>query len=303
MSKIDELVPKYENDYDSINRTIREKYLHNQFLDDFSNLVSEIVDDKADEVKDRVLTAFVSAIKDNSKVRERAKTVFKFEQQSGKFDYLFERFGRKMLDLIIYNIVISSKRENDYKIYKDEFLYLDSRYKNDGRILNMVVSGLDEPITKIGLIDFKKKFGEILQKLSNNPKEFIIDCQDILFPQLENLISNDTTFDDSELFKNRKGCHSREDVLNEINRDIQNFKKVLVEAVIPILDLETVFIKRVEKEIRVLIASLDSEKIQDFILNSLDDYLEKEFANLDKKLLEYKSKKAILDKINKFLEM
>jgi hypothetical protein len=303
MSFIEKHIPKYEDNFDSINRKIREDYLHNQFLEDFSNLVKEIVDDKADEVKDRVFIAFASAIGNSSEVEKMAEKVFVFEQQSGKFDYLFERFGRKMLDLIIYNPVMGSKREEDYKTYKDELLYLDSRYKNDGRILNMVISGKDEALsTGSGLEIFKNDFFNALKKLPESRTEFVSICETDLFEQLENLGKEENSYDDKELFGNRKGNYSREDVLEEINRDIRNFKTVLIEAVIPILDLESVFIKRVEKEIFVMISKLDSPEINDFVLNSLDIYLEKELANIDEVVADYTRRKEILDKIEEFLK-
>jgi hypothetical protein len=302
MERIEQLVPKYEDNYDSINRKIREDFLHNQFLEDFSNLVKKIVDDKADEVKNRVFNAFVSAIGNSSEIEKMAEKVFIFEQQSGKFDYLFERFGRKMLDLIIYNPVMGSKREEDYKTYKSEFLYLDSRYKDDGRILNMVISGNDEPLNSGNEIEnFKNEFFKALQKLPDSPKEFAENCEDKLFPKLEELGKENISYDDKELFGNRKGNYSREDVLEEINRDIQNFKTVLIEAVIPILDLETVFIKRVEKEILVMVSKLDSPEINDFVLDSLDIYLEKELANVNEQVADYQRKKEILDEIESFL--
>ncbi len=304
MSYIDQFIPKYEDNFDSINRTIREDYLHNKFLADFSELVKQIVDDKADEVHERVFTAFVSAIRDNERIREMAEDVFVFEQQSGKFDYLFERFGRKMLDLIIYNPIMGSKREEDYKKYKDEFLYLDSRYKKDGRILNMVISGQDKPLVQSnGLERFKRDFFNALEtRLTQSSKDFAETCENSLFPQLEELAKQENSFDDKELFGNRKGNYSREDVLEEINRDINNFKTVLIEAVIPILDLETVFIKRVEKEIRVLISRLDSEEMNKFILDSIEIYNEKEFAEIDEKVADYTRKKEILTEVEKFLK-
>ncbi|EJF07186.1 hypothetical protein ThvES_00007470 [Thiovulum sp. ES] len=302
MSFIEKHIPKYEDNFDSINRKIREDYLHNQFLEDFSNLVKEIVDNRVDEVQDRVFKAFVSAIGNSSEIEKMAKQVFIFEQQSGKFDYLFERFGRKMLDLIIYNPIMGSKREEDYKIYRDEFLYLDSKYKKDGRILNMVISGKDEALSSGNSLEvFKNDFNSAIQKLSDSPKEFAETCLNSLFPQLEELAKIDESFDDKELFGNRRGNYSREDVLEEINRDVKNFKTVLIEAVIPILDLETVFIKRVEKEILVMISKLDSPEINDFVLNSLDIYLEKELANIDEKVEDYKRKKEILETIENFL--
>jgi len=301
MDRINALVPKYEDNYDSINRKIREDFLHNQFLEDFSNLVTKIIDNKVDEVQQRVFNAFVSAIGNSSEIEKMAEKVFTFEQQSGKFDYLFERFGRKMLDLIIYNPVMGSKREEDYKKYRDEFLYLDSRYKNDGRILNMVISGNDTPLTaKNGIEFFKNSFLEALENLSE-PKNFAQISFDSLFPQLDEMKQGSNSYEDKELFGYRKGNYSREDVLEEINRDIRNFKTVLIEAVIPVLDLETVFIKRVEKEILLMVSKLDSDEINNFILNSLDIYLEKELADIDEKVEDFKRKKEVLDIIEEFL--
>jgi GTPase Era involved in 16S rRNA processing len=302
--KIDELIPKYEDDFDTINRILRHDYLHNSFLDDFSNLVSKIVDNRTEEVEKRVLKSFVNAIKDDKDIERMAKEVFKFEQQSGKFDYLFERFGRKMLDLIIYNPVMGSKRETDYKEYKDEFLYLDSKYKNDGSILNMVVSGKDEPLSKeINIKDFRDDLINCIDKIRDSRTDTASCFESIVLPKLEIFESINNSFNEDELFSNRTGNYSKEDVKEEINRDINNFKNVLIKAIIPILDLETVFIKRVEKEIRVLISKLnDNEDINNFILDSLDIYLEEELSKIDEKIEDYESKKAILAEVSEFLK-
>lgn len=300
---INQYISEYGDDFDSINRQIRQKHLHNQFLEDFSKLVKEIVDNKTDEVENRVFQAFISAIGNSSEIEQMARKAFVYEKQSGKFDYLFERFGRKMLDLIIYNPIMGSKRECDYETYRDEFLYLDSKYKNDGTVLNIAVSGKPEPLTsKNGITIFKEQFYKALQKLQTSSQDYAKECENSLFPLLENLEQGENSYDDQELFGNRKGNYSGEDVLEEINQDIRNFKMILIEAVIPVLDLESVFIKRVEKEIIVMISKLDSQELNDFILDSLDIYLAKELANVDEKVADYERKKAIIDEIERFLK-
>jgi len=298
---IENLIPEYGNDFDRINSNIRNERLYSQFLKDFSNLVKIVVDQKAYEIRERILIAFISAIKNSPEIRQKAEKVFTIEKQSGKFNYLFERFGLKILDLIILYPVLNGNRKKEYFKYKEELLFLDNNYKKDGRIFNIVITGKNEPLTQ-NMFDIFKQ--EIVKSLSSEPKNFLLDMSNIFFPKLDEFMLKTYSFDDQALLTMRRNNYDKFEVLNEINTDILNFKTILTEAIIPILNLETVFIEQVKKEIVILISNIKNQEqeIINFISSCLDIYLEQDIAEIDQKINEYKNKKAILDEIETFIK-
>ena len=101
--------------------------------------------------------------------------------------------------------------------------------------------------------------------------------------------------------KSKKGSYSTEDVLIEINNDIENFCNILHYSIIPLLKLEEVYINRLEKEIRHLTNSLESDAINGFILNSIDIVAAEELSEINDQVDIYKRKQLIIDEVEKFL--
>jgi len=285
---------EYHNKFDSINHRVREDILYKNFIQDFSEFIKEIENDKAQNVKERIFTAFVSAIDNSDKIRKRAKQFFNFELNSS-FESLFKRFGSKIIDLIIYNPIKDNKRKADYEALKLDLIELDSNYKDNGSVLNMVVSGKNEAFNfDKDRFSFLDELINSCSILSDNPQEFLINFEKNICPQIDDFKSEIIV---AEL-------NSKEEVLNEINNDIKNFKEILEKAIIPTLKLEDVFFQKVEQQITILISQIEEKDMNNMILDSLDDYpkFKVEVAGIENKVKDFEQNQITINQIKKFLD-
>gem|GEM_PF-6453317 len=286
---------KYYQKFDSINHRVREDILYKRFVNEFSQFIhQEIENTQAQDVKTRVFTAFVSAIKDTADIRQEAKPLFKFELDSS-FKALFEKFGNMMLDLIIFNPIKDSKRKLDYDTAKTELIELDNNYKKDGRVLNMVLLGQNEAFDydqDQNQIDIFEEIIKSCSLLTESSEQFLINFEKNICPQIEDF---KTATIETKL-------KSKDDVLQEINKDIRNFKEILENAIIPTLKLETTFFNIIEQQIIGLISNIDSNIMNNFILESIDIYFENEFANIDKQVDKFEQTKEILKIVDEVLK-
>ncbi|EJF05915.1 GTPase, partial [Thiovulum sp. ES] len=223
------------------NHTFRQ-HKFEELLKDFVAIVEKSVKHQTEEVERDIFGAFVKAIKDSDEVSKIIKPVFNYKNQDDKFDYLLERFGRRVLNSIIRYPIGDSDRKRAFLDHIEEFKFLDSRSDLENTtVINMIATGKAETLeTESSITVFKKSFNQALQKLAISSKQFAIECENSLMPQLEELEANSESFDVDQIFRST-ALSSIEEIEKEINNDIENFKTILEKAVIPTLDLEIIF--------------------------------------------------------------
>ena len=244
-------------------------------------------------------------MKNNNEIKELAEPLFKqsYQSQEGKFDYLLERFGRRVLDSIIRYPVGISDRKKAFYAHKEEFIFLDSRSigLEKGAVISMIATGNNKALSENESVKtFSEKLITSFKLIVDNPQAFTQNFYDTLLPELKELESNQNSIDYDELFKTPT-INSLEDIVEEINNDIENFKLILEKSIIPTLDLEVIFMGRVDKEIRDFIEQLKTGKMDRFIRKSVKIIAKDRLANVKKEIEINEAKSAIKKEIEKFL--
>jgi GTPase SAR1 family protein len=285
-----------------LNSEYRKKKLYPKFLQNFSGIVFDVVNGETEKVEKFILDTVLDEVAPEKKdeLKDIFSKIIKIENQDGKFDYLFERFGRKLLDTVIQYEPFSNGRKESFEENEPEFRFLDKKSKGDGEILSFIISGKKEAISNIDSIeDFKTAFWKALQKLEISAKEYALECEKVLAPKLENLESQDS-LDLKEIWAKQedyKPYKSREKVFEQINEDIENFQTVFKDVIIPVLELERVFYDRVSKELLNL-----REKSNIPYLNKIIEVVEADnLAEVDKRVNENKARLEIKTEIENFL--
>lgn len=94
-----------------MNQEIRNE-LHSKFLEQFSQFIKSLTNEKAKEIEENILECFIKAILGensaylNNALEDRSKNFISkitghIAHNDGKFDYLVERFSRNVFDLMI----------------------------------------------------------------------------------------------------------------------------------------------------------------------------------------------------------
>ncbi|MEA3314406.1 MAG: dynamin family protein [Campylobacterota bacterium] len=301
------------------NHYFRDK-LYNKFIQEFSQLTKEVVQNKSDEIEKNIKNGFIGAISENKnrKIKRLVEDLFskfKFEKQDNKFDYLFERFGKKLLKIMIFYPVYptSQERKNEFKKYRDEFILLDNSSKDkNGSILHMIVTGKNKSLETLSnkLKYFKEKSINSLEKIIESRENYVSFFEKDLLQDLDNILNiayKNNVYDETQIFniEDTEDIEiTLEDIQKEINNDIINFKLILKETVVPILNLENIYSGRVEKEIKRLIKYFNSNEYEatSFITKISRILAKDELSKVDEKIQDQESKKTILDKVDEFLE-
>jgi len=279
--------------------------IFNELLKDFSAIVTKSVEHQTTQIEADIFENFVSSVKNNNEIKELAEPLFKqsYQSQEGKFDYLLERFGRRVLDSIIRYPVGISDRKKAFYAHKEEFIFLDSRSigLEKGAVISMIATGNNKALSENESVKtFSEKLITSFKLIVDNPQAFTQNFYDTLLPELKELESNQNSIDYDELFKTPT-INSLEDIVEEINNDIENFKLILEKSIIPTLDLEVIFMGRVDKEIRDFIEQLKTGKMDRFIRKSVKIIAKDRLANVKKEIEINEAKSAIKKEIEKFL--
>jgi len=278
-----DLAPEKINDYSR-------SELHNNFLLQFSTLIDDMTDEKANEIKKRIVESFVKAIGDIDK--EKAEQFIdnissKVGYHKGKFNFLIERFSRDIFDILIARYLFSIGRKNKFEEAKKEFIYLDSFYGDNETMIGMLLNG-DK--NKIGTIDYIKDGAmrslNILSKFSKKA--------DIIKKTIDFLGRKDS-FENSKI--EEKISATKEEIVSEINTDIKNLKEILQKAVVPAINLELAFANSVDKQIQTILKSLNSKEFRSFLSEILIHLKRSEIEMLDAQIKQYQKVKELLEEI------
>jgi hypothetical protein len=302
-----------------MNQSIRNK-LHPKFLEEYIKLIRRITDEKSKEINNSILETFITSIIGNETVLPDTKEMIKKESEKvieklstdiahndGRFLYLIERFSRDIFDILISNPLITTDRKNKFREAEMEFSYLDNYYENgNGSLLSMLLVGEK----KSGLENIKELGIELLSLVSSSSGGFNVskkmDTIREVATKINNLNQNNSKINIDEIIKDKKRSETEDEVLNEINRDIENLKDILKIAVVPATNLDLVFFNSIDKEIKLLIDScknIETENgrmFNEFISKVIPKIKESELSSINQKLEEYKLQQEILKEIKSF---
>jgi GTPase SAR1 family protein len=301
---------------EKMNQAIR-KYLHQKFLQQFSNLIKYMTDEKSKDIEIRILRSFTSSVlgSENSPLfdeieKESEKLIQKLTSDiahnDGKFTYLIERFSRDVFDILISYPLLSQDRRDKFEKTETEFYFLDHYYNSgDGTLINMVLSG-----QKKAVLDLETILDIAFQLQSWGNQSLTMSYQDVkaIANKLQKIGNSQKVekYNLEEILKSSKRSKTEDEVLEEINRDIENLRDILEKAVVPAISLETAFLNGVDKQIKILLDSFQSHGTEnskifnDFISKVVPKVKSAELGNINEKLEKYKLQKEVLKEIESF---
>lgn len=260
---------------------------------------------------------------DNNSVKallEEIITPFDIENSPhNQFEFLFDRYSRHVFDIFASPLGDKS-RELKFNNAKADFLYLDHLYslnahqknytlinllltQEEGKIYEAILKRTHQFIDdlvdnythhkvilqsaetlKTGFNWVKNKLGqkeedkaEVAQNTTSSKKDLI-----------EKFFNENSIFDINiyQYISNPKIASSLEDIVNEINKDMINIKKILRDAVSPAMGLELVFLnsmdKKITESIRILTNVSSVNRITNVIIGDIDTFKEKQSVKLNK---------------------
>ena len=299
---------------EKMNQAIRE-ILHSKFLQEFSNLIKYMTDEKSKDIELRILRTFVSSIvDDNSSIvfDEIEQDSEKLIQQltsdishnEGRFTYLIERFSRDIFDILISSPLYTHDRKDKYQKASVEFEYLDKYYNaGNGILVKMILTGKKEGKIEniLSLANTLVSWASNALTWSNNATKVLEISTKIIY-----LSKNNINFNIDEILNNKQKSQNEEEVLNEINQDINNLRDILENAVTPAINLESAFLNSIDKQIKILINSFkesntkNSNVFNNFIAKVVPKIKSDEIGSINKKLENYKLQQEVLKQIKKF---
>jgi len=252
---------------------VREE-IHQEYLNEFTNKILDLAHEKAikiqDEIEKELFEILISDTEnlnsdDLEKLKEEIRTFFldiagNILYEKGRFVFLIDRFSRNIFDLLIRYPIGSEDRKSKFDSAREEFFYLGYFYKN--------ITPLD--ITKYLLTNddnldtnIKKVAQKLLSVLKNKAGIGLIeDLLNIFNLNTEKLIEI------LELNKNLKRATTKEDIIEELSRDREKLINILINAVIPAINLELTFYNAINKQIKIL------KEVQEYGHEKCDRYIE-----------------------------
>lgn len=304
-----------------INQTIRSD-IHKKYLEDFTQLIGEMTDNKSDEISVRLLQGFTDAIcQDAPYVRDEianssqayiGKVTEEVAHSSNSFTYLLERFARDAFDIMLSAPVKSQDRTNRFISSQKEFSYLDSYYSGGkGKLINLILIQKEKSLFELDKIDSLSKVAEQLLNVATNQKiSPTVQALGEVIKLLDNTKTSFSIKDNAGVFavlEDGKNSNSADEVLDEINHDIEHLRQVLERAVLPAANLELAFLNSVDKQIKRLIAAFKERDSQyaplwdDFVSKVVPIVKRHEFGQINDRIEAHKLQKELLEKIEEIL--
>lgn len=326
--QIDESVTRNQP-IEAMNMKIRSK-LHHKFLEEFSNFIKSLTNEKALEIESNVLKSFIKAILGensaylNTALEDKSRNFISkitghIAHNSDRFDYLVERFSRNLFDLIISHPLGGLDRKSKFLETQQEFIYLDGYYnKNDGSLVNLVLSqNKGALLENINSNELKTVVKGLIKDIPNAVSMFTKDPVITATLKSFNALLEKTNFDkqnygieniDYDAITNEvKRSGTKEQVLNEINTDIATLRDILQKAVIPAIYLELAFTNSIDKQIKLILDSLrnqETENAKNFRLYAsyiISTFKENDFKQINLSIENQKIKKDFLEQIKTFV--
>ena len=303
---------------DKMNPYIREKK-YSEYLKRFSELIINMTSDKTKEVEKELLNSFVKALNvyNETLLEEKLKLdTQKFIQKltnnqefnEDKFTYLVERFSRHLFDILILYPLLSDSRKQKFEKSQQEFIYLSTFYGDKAtEFISMLLTGeKGNAISMEDLIKLVQKGIAIIQN-PYNIKDRVEDLRDI-FNSLQQLDTTKISYNVDEITKDKKAASTEKELLEEINRDIENLKEILKQAVVPAMNLELAFYNGINKQVDLMIETFKStnseyyKEFNSFISKISNIVAENKLKNIKTEIEKQQKLKEIKEYINSIIK-
>ena len=286
--------------------------IHQEYLNEFTNKILDLAHAKAIEIQNKIeKELFDILISDNEnlsnddleKLEEEVHKFFldvagNILYEKGRFLFLIDRFSRNIFDLLLRYPIGSEDRKSKFDSAREEFFYLGYFYKNltPLEVTKYLLTNDDKLDTNI-----KKIAQKLLTVLKN--KSGIGLIEDML-----NIFNLDTAkiIEILELSKNLKRATTKEDIIEELSKDREKLINLLINAVIPAINLELTFYNAINKQIKILreVQEYNSDKFDrynEFINRVIDIISKNETEAIEKEIREREKLNSLKEIIEKEL--
>ena len=284
--------------------TIAREYIHKEHLDKFVDLIEKITNEKAEEIKNDILTTFINSIVPKNFTNVVTKDSEKFlnditkniAHNQDRFLYLVERFSRDIYDILLLNPLGSKDRSVKFDEAQKEFKYLDNFYNNGNQeLISLILLG--EKNNNIISVLIMEALNIFINSISG---DIINKFKDILNIVKKLKTNKDDNFD--TILKKVKRAETKDEVLVELNRDIHNLQDILINAVIPATNLDLAFYNSVDKQLKTIIEKLKNgdDNFINFLSKIISITQKTKFDDINNKIEQIEELKKIIKFIQEY---
>ena len=306
-----------------MNHNLR-KNLHSQFLQEFSQLIKTLTDERTKDIEIRILRAFTQAVTQDDRtsgiyehVESECRSLIRnithdIAHNDDRFDYLIERFSRDVFDILIAYPLGSPDRQDKFDKAKQEFFYLDHFYGKEhtsGDLVNLILTQ-----EKSSIVDQFKNVVTIINRVDRlagnitNTRGQLEELKELKkYFTTYQVNTSITGIDVPEIIKDIKISNTKEELLKEINTDIESLRSILAIAVVPAINLELAFLNGVDKQIKRLIAAKQdtgtkySAIFDQFISDIVPITKKVEFDNINEQIERHELKLKLVEQMKSYV--
>lgn len=296
--------------YEKINSALRSN-LHQKMLQEYIQIIKQITGNSCLRIENDLLNVFTVSVAGNNHYSEQVQEqCFYFVQKltenishnEQRFNYLVERFSRGIFDIILEFPVGNSDRIRRFEKNQPDIIMLDHYYsRNKGRLACQLLT--QKNVTLENGLDtlMATSLKAISEIVKTNPQLATLRTAFDIASIITKVKDPSVLMDKHDITR----ANSPTEVIEEINQDIDNLKSILIQAVIPAIDLEVTFVNSLDKQIKLILNSLKSdddhsEMFNKFISSVVLITKKSELDNIDKVIELQKRKQEILEEIQKF---
>lgn len=307
--------------YEKVNRDIR-KEIHLKYLEEYLEIIQNITDEKCKEIEQKLLWEFACSVSGSINPTENilrqcekliSAITHNVAHQKDKFGYLVERFSRDIFDIMLSFPIGSQDRINRFEKAAHDIKHLDYYYSNGfGTLISIIISHKEKILTTEDRNGINKLKNLIKSVINHDPKNYadIQKISDLIFNnKIERILAENYDIYKIYNYLQSDNCitpsTNQQQVVDEINRDINYLKNILIKSVIPAINLEAAFLNSVDKQIKLLISSIDNKnqhsKVFNNFISSIVTLVKKDdLDNVSQIIEKQKLKKEIIETISNF---
>ena len=307
--------------YEKVNRDIR-KEIHLKYLEEYLEIIQNITDEKCKEIEQKLLWEFACSVSGSINPTENilrqcekliSAITHNVAHQKDKFGYLVERFSRDIFDIMLSFPIGSQDRINRFEKAAHDIKHLDYYYSNGfGTLISIILSHKEKILTTEDRNGINKLKNLIKAVIHRDPKNYadIQKISDLIFNnKIERILAENYDIYKIYNYLQSDNCitpsTNQQQVVDEINRDINYLKNILIKSVIPAINLEVAFLNSVDKQIKLLISSIDNKnqhsKVFNNFISSIVTLVKKDdLDNVSQIIEKQKLKKEIIETISNF---
>lgn len=307
--------------YEKVNRDIR-KEIHLKYLEEYLEIIQNITDEKCKEIEQKLLWEFACSVSGSINPTENilrqcekliSAITHNVAHQKDKFGYLVERFSRDIFDIMLSFPIGSQDRINRFEKAAHDIKHLDYYYSNGfGTLISIILSHKEKILTTEDRNGINKLKNLIKSVINHDPKNYadIQKISDLIFNnKIERILAENYDIYKIYNYLQSDNCitpsTNQQQVVDEINRDINYLKNILIKSVIPAINLEVAFLNSIDKQIKLLISSIDNKnqhsKVFNNFISSIVTLVKKDdLDNVSQIIEKQKLKKEIIETISNF---